>query len=122
MLKQCVIGFAAALAVASAAFADGLATTTGNLNIRSGPGTTYRVIGVIPAGQTITVINCLTGSSWCSVDFGGMEGWSSTNFMTGPSTSQTVHASTAPAITNATCEDIPDTVIDECEYGYDGNF
>jgi uncharacterized protein YraI len=121
MLKQSVIGFAAAV-VASAPLADGSATTTGNLNIRSGPGTNYRVIGVIPAGETIAVINCLSGSSWCSVDFAGIERWSSADFITGPSTSQTAYASTAPVITNAKCEDIPDTVIDECEFGYDGNF
>jgi uncharacterized protein YraI len=121
MLKQSVIGLAAAMVMASAALADGSATTTSNLNIRSGPGTTYRVIGVIPAGETITVIDCPSGSSWCSVDFGGKEGWSSAIYLTGLSTGQAVDASTALVIINAKCEDIPDTVIDECEYGYDGN-
>jgi uncharacterized protein YraI len=97
MLKQSLIGVASALLLSSAAIADSSVVTTGNLNIRTGPGTGYHVIGVIPAGDAATVTSCLSDSSWCSVDYGGMQGWSSANYMTGWSSgNQVVYASTAP--------------------------
>jgi uncharacterized protein YraI len=68
MLKQSLIGVASALLLSSAAIADSSVVTTGNLNIRTGPGTGYHVIGVIPAGDAATVTSCLSDSSWCSVD------------------------------------------------------
>jgi uncharacterized protein YraI len=97
MWKQVLIGGIGALTLASAAAANSPAVTTGDLNIRSGPGTGYAVVGVIPAGHSVSVANCVAGGSWCAVDFAGTHGWSSASYITGAVIGgQAVFASTAP--------------------------
>jgi hypothetical protein len=59
------------LSLSAASAAPGTATT--NVNMRSGPGTNYAVVGVVTAGQRIEVGNCR--SSWCSVSIGRTSGW-----------------------------------------------
>jgi uncharacterized protein YraI len=54
---------------------------TGNVNLRSGPGTQYGQITTIPAGSGVTVRGCLTGYSWCDVSFAGRRGWVSSNYL-----------------------------------------
>ena len=43
------------------------ATVTDNLNLGSGPGISHNVIGAIPAGSDVRVLNC--SRSWCRVAF-----------------------------------------------------
>lgn len=62
-----------AVAVAADAF------TTGNVNVRSGPGTGYARVGTLPAGTAVTVRGC--EENWCSVRRGGLHGWVSANFL-----------------------------------------
>jgi len=50
---------AAVLAFSGAAFAQSSATATVDLNIRSGPGPSHKVVGVIQADDTVTVDGCL---------------------------------------------------------------
>jgi uncharacterized protein YraI len=66
------------LAGASAANA---AVVTGDLNLRSGPGTGYGVIDTMPAGAYVDVLGC-TGS-WCEVAFGGITGYASASYLGG---------------------------------------
>jgi hypothetical protein len=49
------------------------ATITDYLNLRTGPGTSYSVIDVMPAGSEIVVSRCRT--SWCRVVWNGAEGY-----------------------------------------------
>lgn len=51
------------------------ATPTLNLNIRSGPGLGYQVVGWLPAGQSAAIIGRNAASSWWQVQFGGVTGW-----------------------------------------------
>ena len=44
------------------------ARTTGNVNLRTGPGTSYGKIGVVPSGSTVTLL--ATDGSFCRVDTG----------------------------------------------------
>jgi uncharacterized protein YraI len=45
------------------------------LNIRSGPGPQYDVVGVInPRGRAV-IKGCIEGSLWCQVDYRGRQGW-----------------------------------------------
>ncbi|ADH89441.1 SH3 type 3 domain protein [Ancylobacter novellus DSM 506] len=44
------------------------ATTLSNLNVRSGPGTSYEVLGTLPAGSPVDVVGC--SGSWCQTQFG----------------------------------------------------
>lgn len=48
-------------------------TTTANVNLRSGPGTTYTSLGLIPSGTTLTVTEI--NGIWGKVTYGGKTGW-----------------------------------------------
>ena len=52
----------------------------GGLNIRSGPGTGYSRVSGIADGATCTVIDCASG--WYKVVYGGVTGWSSSDYIT----------------------------------------
>jgi hypothetical protein len=49
------------------------AVTGSNVNLRQGPGTTYSVITLIPAGSPVDVSGCKGG--WCQVSFQGQNGY-----------------------------------------------
>lgn len=72
--------FGGLLLVAGASAANA-AVVSGDLNLRSGPGTGYRVIDTMPAGSYVDVLGC-TGS-WCEVQFGGMTGYASASYLGG---------------------------------------
>jgi uncharacterized protein YraI len=57
------------------------AIVTGDLNLRSGPGTGYRVVDVMPEGAYVNVLGC-TGS-WCEVAFRGITGYASASYLGG---------------------------------------
>jgi peptidoglycan/xylan/chitin deacetylase (PgdA/CDA1 family)/SH3-like domain-containing protein len=58
--------------------------TTANLNMRTGPGTSYQVILVIPKGAAVTVVDA--SSVWYKVSYGGKTGYASSNYLTGNQT------------------------------------
>ena len=72
---------AAALATPAAA-ATTIATAMTPLNIRSGPGPQYSVIGAIPDRGQATIIGCIQGSLWCEVSFNGRQGWAYSKYLT----------------------------------------
>lgn len=53
----------------------------GIMNIRTGPGANYGLIGAIPAGQTVRASRCvpredgIAGADWCLVSWNGLTGW-----------------------------------------------
>lgn len=57
------------------------ATVTNDLNLRSGPGTNYRVIDTMPGGAYVDVIGC-TGN-WCRVSWHGRVGYASASYLGG---------------------------------------
>jgi len=61
--------------VPNVALAAMLATAVTDLNIRSGPGPEYTIIGFIQAQDPVTMIGCIEGSLWCQVTHKGKEGW-----------------------------------------------
>jgi Bacterial SH3 domain len=67
--------FTTGVAVAATVVADA------NLNLRSGPGTQFPVIAVIPDGAPVSATRCADG--WCRVDYRGEAGWASTAYLTG---------------------------------------
>jgi uncharacterized protein YraI len=74
--------FAVAAAVLSLTATTALArpaVSEADLNVRSGPGTGYRVVGVIPEGATVDAGGC--SGSWCQVTFAGGSGWASANYL-----------------------------------------
>ena len=72
-LAGAVVG---SLAFSAAQAAPGVAT--GDVNMRTGPGTSYGKITTIPAGAPVEVFDC---PSWCQVAYAGREGWVSSNYI-----------------------------------------
>jgi len=66
---------AAAVVLPAAAHA---AYTTGSVNLRSGPGTSYARLTTVPAGAYVDVYDC---ASWCRVSWNGYEGWISGSYV-----------------------------------------
>jgi uncharacterized protein YraI len=77
--------FAAAIFASSivpnVALAAMLATALTDLNIRSGPGPEYPVIGFIQAQDPVTMIGCIEGSLWCQITHKGKEGWAYSQYL-----------------------------------------
>jgi hypothetical protein len=71
--------FAAAVVAPAAAFAA-TAYTTGAVNLRSGPSTSYPRILTVPAGARINVHGC---GGWCSVTYRGHSGYLSASYVSG---------------------------------------
>ena len=74
------ISVAAGLATPTSAATIAAATTP--LNIRSGPGPQYSVIGAIPDHAKTTIIGCIRNSLWCQVDYNGRQGWAYARYLT----------------------------------------
>jgi len=73
-------------AIATAAFSGPataaiLAAATTPLNIRSGPGPQYAVVGAIPTNGRATIVGCIQGSLWCQVRFNGQDGWAYSQYL-----------------------------------------
>jgi uncharacterized protein YraI len=83
MFSKKVLGLSLiGLVMATSAFAQTQATAWSDLNLRAGPGPTYKIRGVIPANETVVVDGCLEGASWCNVTYAGMQGWASGTYLT----------------------------------------
>ena len=84
-MRKSTILFAAATAAAALsapASATTLAAAMTPLNIRSGPGPQYGIIGAIPARGRATIIGCIQGSLWCEVNYNGRQGWAYSQYLT----------------------------------------
>ena len=60
-----------------------MAVATTPLNIRSGPGPEYPVIGAIPTNGQAAILGCIEGSQWCQISYNGAQGWAYSQYMTG---------------------------------------
>ena len=71
----------AALALLGTSIAASAAPTfvTGNVNVRSGPGTGYYAIDTIRRGERVDVQYCQ--GSWCFVEKRGPDGWVSASYL-----------------------------------------
>lgn len=71
---------AVTLAALAAPQAEAQSHTSGDVNLRTGPGKSYARIGTIPGGTPVSVVQCL-GSGWCEVLVGGHHGWASGRYI-----------------------------------------
>lgn len=55
--------------------------STAHLNLRSGPGTQYPVIGVMDYNVRSEITGCLADYSWCAVNVAGLSGWASAEYL-----------------------------------------
>src|SRR6185503_16513555 len=79
ILRTKLLGVGAALLLSTGAALAVPATAQTDLNVRSGPGTNYPVVGSLQGGETVDVGSC-TGS-WCRVSFGGGSGFASRSYL-----------------------------------------
>lgn len=104
-------GAALLLSTGIAAAAPGTART--DLNVRSGPGTNYPVVGSLQSGETVDVQGC-TGS-WCQVSFSGGSGFASQSYL--------AMAGGVPSAGVAVTEGYaPGYAYSEPSYGYDDDY
>jgi len=54
---------------------------TDSLNLRSGAGTGYGVLRVMPSGSRVTVRTASGGNAWVAVTFNGYSGWAHTSYL-----------------------------------------
>jgi uncharacterized protein YraI len=72
-VRTCIM-LGAGLFVIAIGIADAAPVTTRNQSdLRAGPGSTFSVIGHIPAGTLLEATNCAGG--WCQVGFNGIVGF-----------------------------------------------
>jgi len=55
------------------------AVATGNVNVRSGPSTGFRVVDTLRRGERVDIQYCR--GSWCYVEKRGPDGWVSANYL-----------------------------------------
>jgi uncharacterized protein YraI len=72
-LAVLTLGATAVSAYAATAYA------VGSVNVRSGPGTGYRVVDQLYRGERVDVIDCR--GSWCRVEKAGPDGWVSARYL-----------------------------------------
>lgn len=73
------------------------ATTTDVLNMRSGPGTSYTVLQVLPEGTKLTVVDSTSNSGWVKVKTSsGTTGWCSREYLKLSSSTATPTLSLSP--------------------------
>ena len=68
--------------VAAPALAATIAMADTPVNIHTGPGPQYGIIGAIPLRGRATIIGCIQGSMWCQVSYGGRQGWAYAQYLT----------------------------------------
>lgn len=71
-----IAGLAATLSAAAAY----PAVATSALNVRSGPGTQYTVLGTLQQNQVVEVFEC-TAAGWCQVQDRTLNGWASARYL-----------------------------------------
>lgn len=108
---------AMALSIAAPAYAQtARAVAATDLNIRSGPSPFYNVIGVIPGGTDVAIDGCLDAASWCKVQFDGLAGWSSSDYLAVGVDDIAVALTSRPAtmtVNTVTYEDTAQTQADQ---------
>jgi hypothetical protein len=77
IIAASALAAAAAVGFASAAVAD---EATASVNVRSGPGTQYRVVDTLYAGERINIETCRS-NGWCLVEHSGPDGWVSARYL-----------------------------------------
>src|SRR4051812_43483621 len=68
-IRNTLLAGSAMVLLSAGAAAAAPATVQSDLNVRSGPGTRYQVVGTVQSGETVDVAGC-TGR-WCQISFSG---------------------------------------------------
>lgn len=85
-----------------------IVTSNDSVNIRSGPGTVYGMVGALPPGSTASVAGKNAAGSWWYINYSGTTGWVSGSVVTAsciPTTIAIVAAPPTPLPPSGTCKD-----------------
>jgi uncharacterized protein YraI len=102
----------AASVTAMPALAAVTATATTPLNVRSGPGPQYPVVGVIRDNGQAVVTGCIQGSRWCQVSFNGSTGWAYSKYLAMNQGGQTVVIAQEPSVVPVVPYEAPATAVE----------
>ncbi len=76
LLAAVVMGTGAAMAASAVQ-----GYTTASVNLRAGPSTSYPVVAAMGAGDRVTIYGCLSGWTWCDIDWKGARGWAAGRYL-----------------------------------------
>jgi uncharacterized protein YraI len=79
-LRTTLVAAAVAAAMPGAALAATAYSST-SLNVRSGPGTNYRVVDQLRDGERVEIDQCNRGYTWCHVSHRGPDGWVAARYL-----------------------------------------
>ncbi|SHI98693.1 SH3 domain-containing protein [Palleronia salina] len=82
MMKRTLIASVSAITLAGAASAQVAANATTDLNLRTGPGPSFEIPGVIPADGAVEIERCIAEGAWCEVSYDGQTGWAYSQYLT----------------------------------------
>jgi hypothetical protein len=77
-----IAAMTAAAALTVPASAATLVSAMTPLNIRTGPGPQYGIVGAIPDRGQAVILGCIQGSLWCEVSYNGRQGWVYSQYLT----------------------------------------
>lgn len=77
-----IVAMTAAAALSVPASAATLVSAMTPLNIRTGPGPQYGIVGAIPDRGQAVILGCIQGSLWCEVSYNGRQGWVYSQYLT----------------------------------------
>ena len=85
MRKHVILVLIASLLIGSClnvtAYAEGATVTGSQVNVRSGPGVSYDVLGSVSRGTILEVTDC-SNSDWYAISYGGRVGYISASYVT----------------------------------------
>ncbi len=100
--------------------AYGAATTTASLlNIRGGCGTDYEILGTIPYGSVIVVLDC-TEDGWYHINYNGIEGYCCTDYLADVNTAEDITATGMITGDEVCLRALPNTSCEVLGYYYSG--
>lgn len=88
------------------------AVVTAGVNLRSGPGTGFAVIGNVPEGGQVDLKECDASGAWCAVEFGQKNGFVSGRYLTQSTADSPAWPKTFTAASGATLTLFQPQVID----------
>lgn len=90
----------ALMALPASAWAQTAVVAAADLNVRSGPGPQYPIIGVLPIDGQATLGGCVEASSWCEISFEGLNGWAYSDYLIADNSGVEVVVTQRPAEMN----------------------
>ena len=87
---------AASIMLTGAAMAQESVFASTDLDVRSGPGREYPVVGLIGADREAMLLGCHESSGWCEVETGSVVGWVDSGYLVSADTGDDVYINEGP--------------------------